>query len=641
MPRRWSDSRFRRLPQPPLSTTALATSPWEVHRDEIAATSFVQMLRRLPALVSQALRIAWTASPFDTVVAIALNLLTGAFTAFGLLSTTNVMEHLLGSGPTPERVRAALPSLVLVAVVVAIRASLAAGAGWAQARLSPQVSQIAERRLFELTTRVELAAFDDGGFNNAMHRARARGIHSAVYVVDAMVNVLIALVSLAATGTALGLLHPALLPLLLLTAIPDGWATVRSARMRYVSMWARISRQRRKFILADLMADRTSAVEVRAFTMRDFLLDEHEKVASGERVAELALARSQTVARIIGQVVGGVARIGLYVILALMLVTSIIPLAAAATAVLAIRIGQQSLVNLVHAVNKTYEEGLYFGDYLTFCAEATRHVHRPGPRTVSSSFSQISAEGVTFTYPSALVPALHEVSIQIRRGEVVALVGENGSGKTTLAKLLAGLYQPESGVVRWDDVPLGDADPDQLRQHIAIIAQNFTHWPLTVRQNITIGRHGGDMGNDDEMRLRDVAAAADVDTVISELPNGYETLLDRSFEGGCELSGGQWQRIAIARAFYRDAPLLICDEPTASLDARTEHALFERIRQHADGNTVVLITHRLCSVRYADRIYVLAHGRVIEHGTHDELLAANGTYAELYSLQATAYRASV
>ncbi|NJP98964.1 ATP-binding cassette domain-containing protein, partial [Nonomuraea sp. FMUSA5-5] len=236
---------------------------------------------------------------------------------------------------------------------------------------------------------------------------------------------------------------------------------------------------------------------------------------------------------------------------------------------------------------------------------------------------RVTATEVTFTYPGAAAPALREVSIEIKQGEVIAFVGENGSGKTTLAKILAGLYEPDTGTVHWDDTDLRQVSPDALRLRTAVIAQDHTRWPLTARYNITMGTDKG------EPALHGAAAVAGADEVITALPHGYRTLLDRRFKDGCELSGGQWQRIAVARGFHRDAGLLICDEPTAALDARAEHALFERIRHHADGRTVLLITHRLASVRYADRIYVLDHGRITEQGDHDTLMALNGLYADL------------
>jgi ATP-binding cassette subfamily B protein len=211
-------------------------------------------------------------------------------------------------------------------------------------------------------------------------------------------------------------------------------------------------------------------------------------------------------------------------------------------------------------------------------------------------------------------------------------VGENGSGKTTLAKILALLYEPSAGVVAWDGVPLNEVDPDEIRQRIAVIMQDYTRWPLSARDNLTMGRPT------DEESLAQAASAAGADKVIEGLSKGYDTYLDRRFKDGMELSGGQWQRIAIARGFYRDAPLLICDEPTASLDARSEHALFQTVLNHAAGRTILLITHRLANVRRADRIYVLDRGRVVESGPHDQLLAAGGLYSDLYTLQASAYQ---
>lgn len=254
-----------------------------------------------------------------------------------------------------------------------------------------------------------------------------------------------------------------------------------------------------------------------------------------------------------------------------------------------------------------------------------------GSSPAPAGFEVITATDLTFTYPGATEPALRGVSVAIGRGEVVALVGENGSGKTTLAKILAGLYQPEHGTVRWDDTPVADVDADQLKEQIAVIAQDHANWPLTMRHNITMGR---DL---DGPLLASAVAAAGADEVIDALPHGYDTLLDRRFRDGAELSGGQWQRVAVARGFYRTAPLLIMDEPTAALDARAEHALFASVGGHAADRSILIITHRLASARHADRIYVLHLGRLIEQGRHSDLMALGGKYAELYSLQAAQY----
>ncbi|MFI7700447.1 ABC transporter ATP-binding protein [Nonomuraea sp. NPDC049480] len=620
------------MPDEPLELGEIALPDWYAHNDKMAEVGFLTIARRLPSLISQAMRMAWEASPRDTAATISLNLLGGVFTAFGLLATTGVLTALFSEGPTPDRVMAALPSLALVGVAAVIRTMLQAGAGWAEARLTPQIERASEERLYGLTSRVELVSYDDPEFHDALERAKGRGVATADMVVSAAVDVVTAVVGIAAAAGVLGILHPVLLPLLLLAVLPDAWAAVRSARMRYSTMYGLIPARRRKWIISELLADREPAAEVRSFTMRRFLLRMYDAVARAEQDVMLRLVKRQTITRLAGEALGGVGTALVYLALGVLLAVGAIPLAVAGTAVLAIRSGQGSLSSLMFATNRLYEQGLYFTDFLEFCADAERRLVAPRPAAAPEGFERIAAESVTFTYPGADEPALRDVSIEIKHGDVIAFVGENGSGKTTLAKILSGLYEPDAGAVLWDDTDLKQVNPEELRRRTAVIAQDHTRWPLTARYNITMGTDKG------EPALHSAAAVAGADEVIADLPHGYRTLLDRRFKDGHELSGGQWQRIAVARGFHRDADLLICDEPTAALDARAEHALFERIRSHSDGRTVLLITHRLASVRYADRIYVLDHGKVVEQGDHETLMSVNGLYADLYTLQASAYR---
>jgi len=612
-------------------TAELTADYWAAYDARMAAVGFRAVARRFPGLVGQAVRLGWSASRLDTAATITLNIASGVFTAFALFATTGVLEALFAAGPTPQRVRAALPSLILVAAATAVRAGLSAAAGWTQSRLEPQVDQAVEVRLFDLTSQVELAAFDDPDFHDRMQRARDRGAGAASRVVNNVINCLTAFASITAAAVVVGVLQPILLVVLLLAQLPEAWAAVRSARISYVTRFALIDSYRRKYILADLIAERRTAAELRSFTMRSFLLGRLSRLAAYTRDAELAAARRQTVTRVLAGVMSGIATVGVYAALGALLAVGAMPLSVAGTAVLAIRSAQAALQQLMYAVNQCYEEGLYFSDYLAFCEDATSRLPPPGLRPAPAGFERIAVSGVTFGYPGADKLALRDVSIEIRRGEVVALVGENGSGKTTLAKVLAGLYRPAAGSVRWDEVNIGDVDGEPLREQVAVIAQDHGNWPLTVRHNITMGRVL------DENLLAAAAGASGADTVIDDLARGYDTLLARQFKDGAELSGGQWQRIAAARGFYRAAPLLIMDEPTAALDARAEFALFSSIRTLALDRTVLIITHRLASVRHADRIYVLARGSVVEEGTHGELMALGGQYAELYTLQASQY----
>jgi ATP-binding cassette, subfamily B, bacterial len=609
----------------------LATAYWHAYRERMASIGFLAMARQFPGLIAHAVRLGSQASRRDMVATICLSLASGVFTGYALLETTGVLRALFAAGPTPHRVSAAIPSLALVASAVAARSALQAAAGWAQARLKPQIDRVVEIRLFELTTRVELSAFDDAAFHDAMLRARDRGLYSASQVVETVLNCLTGAVGIASAAVVVGVLNPILLALLVAAELPGGWAAVRSARIGYATSFALADSRRRKWILSDLMAERRTAAELRSFTLRDFLLARLGRLVSYERDAEITAARRQALTAMTANAAGGIATAGVYTALGILLATRAIPLPVAGTAVLAIRSAQASLATLLYAVNKCYEEGLYFSDYLAFCADAAGRIRRPGTEPAPGGFDRLTAAHVTFTYPGGSEPVLRDVSVEIGRGQVVALVGENGSGKTTLAKVLAGLYRPDRGAVHWDQTPTADVDSEHLREQIAVIAQDHANWPLTVRHNIAMGRAA------DPAMLAGAAAVAGADTVIEGLPRGYDTLLDRQFKDGVELSGGQWQRIAVARGFYRSAPLLIMDEPTAALDARAEYALFSSVRKHAQGRSVLIITHRLASVRHADRVYVLHDGAVIEQGTHAELMARGGQYAELYTLQASQY----
>jgi ATP-binding cassette subfamily B protein len=281
------------------------------------------------------------------------------------------------------------------------------------------------------------------------------------------------------------------------------------------------------------------------------------------------------------------------------------------------------------------ESAMFINDFLAFSRLAPAEPELAAGRHEPGSFGPITADEVTFSYPGSDRVALHDVSLRIEPGEVVALVGANGSGKTTLAKLLAGLYVPTSGRVCWDGRDTRDMDRRALLGGTAVVFQDFVRYALSARDNIALGRH--ERASDTAGIVR-AARQAGADEDISGLPSGYETLLGPAFIDGTDLSTGQWQRLALARTFFRDAPLVILDEPTAALDARAEHDLFESIRTLFAGRTVLLISHRFSSVLSADRILVLADGKLVEEGTHAELMASPGLYAELFTLQAKAYR---
>ncbi|GLY01799.1 ABC transporter ATP-binding protein [Actinoplanes sp. NBRC 101535] len=615
----------------------LAVPYWLTGTEEAANTTFLRMLRRLPRLLREAWLLAWRAGRRTTAAVLVLQVASGAAAALGLISVVGVLDGLLSAGPTPERVRAAVPSLALLIFALALRGLLASAATAAHGRLSPMVYEAAEMRLLDLTTGVDLATFDDPAWRDAMERARDRGTTAAQQMVDQGIEVLTHLVGLVAAAGVLTVLHPALLPMLVLAVVPTAWAAVRGARMNYHSRLRLIAVWRRHRMLAYLLAAREPAAELRAFTVRRFLLAEVARLLRVSTIEEIRVIGRVVRTNLAGQALGGLATGAAYAMLLWLLWTGRMELAAGGAAAYAINIGIGKLSELAFTVNRVYEQGLYFADFQGFCELSTDRAEAETGLGVPRTFAEIRLDGVTFSYPDADRPAVKDVSLTLAHGQIIALVGENGSGKSTLAAVLAGLYRPQQGTVAWDGVDVAGYGPEAMRERVAVVMQEPTRWPLSARLNIAIGRHDRPASLDE---VQESARAGDAHEFVAELPRQYETLLSRHFTDGADLSGGQWQRLAVSRAFHRDAPLLICDEPTANLDARAEHDVYLRLRELAQGRTVVLITHRMASVREADRIYVLDHGTVVEEGDHEELMAAAGAYAQLFTLQASAYQSA-
>ncbi|MFY1574170.1 ABC transporter ATP-binding protein [Verrucosispora sp. WMMD703] len=606
---------------------------WETGMRARTQAGLLAVFAELPRLIWAALRISWRADRLRTSVVAVATVGAGVMSAFGLLATQRVLVELFAGGPTGEKVVAALPALAVLAAATATRSGMAIATGYALNGLTPRVSREVERGLFEMTTAVRLEAFDADAFADDMERA-SRGTDSAVDLVPASMNLLAGLVGVVAVTVAVVVIHPLLLPALLVATVPNAWASLRAGHLRYQTYIAGSVRRRRMWLLHRLMAERASAPELRSYGLRRFLLDQYDRVMAVETDIELALARRVTTTVTVGSMIGGVATAVVYALLGLLLIDGQIPLAAAATCVIAVQAAQRSLAVVTFQMDRVYTEGQHFRDYTGFMTRAATYLPEQAVATAPDRLRELTVEAVSLRYPDRDTPAVDRVTLTVEAGQTVAFVGENGSGKSSLAAMIAALRTPSDGVIRWNGRPLSELDRDELRGRIAVVTQEYHKWPFTAATNIAIGDIDTEARQD---RIEAAAARAVADEMIRELPHGYETLLDRTFAKGQDLSGGQWQRITAARGFLRDAELLVMDEPSSALDPRAEDALFQAIRDRRGRATTILITHRLANVRHADRIFVLHHGRLIEQGTHDELVAAGGRYAELFTLQAAGY----
>jgi ATP-binding cassette subfamily B protein len=610
---------------------------WEHALRARASAGLRDVARALPRLVGTAVSIAWRADRVRTALVVAATLAAGAMATFGLLATQQVLVGLFAAGPTPARIEAAAPSLIALAVVTAVRSGLGIVTGYAQNGLTPRIDRAAQRRLFEATTAVRLDAFDEDAFADDMERATV-GAESATGIVENTINLMAGVIGVVAVAAALVAVQPLLLVAMLLATVPGAYAALRAGEERYREYLAGSVRRRRLWLLRHLMADRQTAAELRAYGLRRFLLGQYDVVMETETGIQLALARRVTTVNGVGAVVGGVTNAAVYVLLGWMLLEDVIPLSAAATAVIALQAAHHSLSNVTYQIDHLYTEGRHFDDYTGFMTRAMQHIPAERRGAPLGAIERLDLDGVALTYPERDRPAVDGVTLSVAVGQTVAFVGENGSGKSTLAAVIAGLREPTAGTVRWNGRPVDELDATDLRGRIAVVSQEHWKWPFTAATNIAIGDADGPPG---QLRTETAAHRAVAHDMILELPKGYETLLDRTFADGQDLSGGQWQRIAAARGFYRDTELLIMDEPSSALDPRAEDALFQSIRDRQGQRTTILITHRLANVRHADRIFVLHEGRLTEAGSHAELIAAGGRYAELFALQSSGYLEAV
>ncbi|MFF4354139.1 ABC transporter ATP-binding protein [Streptomyces sp. NPDC001530] len=612
---------------------------WSQHADAFLELNFRAMVTRLPSLLASSFGLAWKADRRAARIVLAAELARGGAQAVSLLAVNSVLGRLMTSGPVEDRLRGALPALVTVAAVMLVAALLRAASTYATGRLEPKVERVATELYLERAAAVELAAIEDDAFHKLLDTAQY-GAQSARRMITIATRVVNAMISLCAAAGVLTVLHPALLPLLVTMTLPSAWSALTIARRRYESFHTWVQHARAGHLISSLLTEPAAAPEIRVHGVGPFLLRHFRSMSETAEAEQARLARLSARTGLIAAAWTGLATVATYATLGGLLLGGAMALSVAGTAVIAIRTGSASLDTLVLEVNSLHEEALFVGDLQRLYVEAAERAIPVGGDPLPDDPREIRFENVTFTYPGTSTrPALADVTLTVPLGKIVALVGENGSGKTTLVKLLAGLYAPESGRILWDDVDAATADRQQLAERIAMVAQDFKRWPFTARVNVAVGRASAPLTDE---RLAASVAEAGAEDVVADLPRGLDTLLARGFSGGHELSGGQWQRLGIARAAYRRGAILIVDEPTAALDARAELEVFEKIRALAGtGQTVILITHRLASVRHADLVHVLDQGRLVESGSPDELLATGGVYAELYSLQAEQFTTKV
>lgn len=611
------------------STKAPKNAAYEYQPDLDGKVDF----RRLPRLLRHAAGIVWRVGRRDFLVSISLHAVAGAAIGVQVFLVERILAALFAAPSMEAGLGTVVPWATAIAAVATLSLLASAVQREKQVVLGEMVQRLVEGRVLDVAASVDLEAFERPGFHNRLLRART-GDFQARAVVSGLLGVLSAALGGVAALAAILAIQPILLPLTAVAVFPAWLIASHRGEVLYRFYWRMTPSDRERDYLSHLLSGRESAAEVRAFGLPKYLRSRYEQLYE-RRIGELRrIARRQLVYSLFANLAIG-ASLGLTLLLvAWLTLTNRVSLAASGAAIAGVAVVASRLTLAGYAAGALSEAALFIEDYLSFLSLLPDvRVTHPG-RSASTGFHRLQVEHVTFTYPSGDRPALKDVSLHIEAGEVIALVGENGSGKTTLAKLLVALYRPDSGRISWDAIDIATIDPASLRSQLAVIFQDFLHYRLTARENVGLGRCEA---LDDLGAIRGAARLAGADATLAGLPHGYHTVLGPEFHGGVDLSVGQWQRVALARALFRDAAFVILDEPTAALDPRAEYDLFRHIRSLLDGRTVLLISHRFSSVRSADRIYVLEEGRVVEQGSHAQLMTLRGLYAELFTMQASAY----
>jgi len=527
-------------------------------------------------------------------------------------------------------------SLVAIeALIVAVMAGAQRGISLCQALLRAQLGQRVNVMILEKAITLELAQFEDSEFYDKLTRARREASSRPLSLVNRTFGLGQNLISLVSYAVLLVQFSPWAVLILVLAGLPAFVAETRFSGEAFTLFRWRSPETRMQIYLETVIAREDNVKEVKLFGLGPLLLKRYRDIFRRLYKADRALAIRRDGWGFLLGLIGTIALYGAYAWIAFATVVSRITLGQMTMYLMLFRQGQSAVSAILSAIGGMYEDNLYLStlyEYLETPVARSEAREMSGPEPDDG----VRFEDVSFTYPGASQPALKDIDLHIHPGESLALVGENGSGKTTLIKLLTRLYSPDKGRILLDGMDLKNWDENALRQRIGVIFQDFSRYQFLVGENIGTG----DVHHfEDEDRWKDAAEKGMADIFIKDLPSGYDTQLGKWFKNGQELSGGQWQKIALSRAFMRTgADILVLDEPTAAMDAAAEAKIFEHFRKLTQNRIAILISHRFSTVRMASQIIVIENGRIIERGSHEELMKLGGHYANLFSLQAAGYK---
>jgi len=601
-------------------------------------------LRQVPEAFTslpRVLRLVWSTHAFFTVALGLLSIAQGFMPAISVVITRYVIDGVVYG------IRYHTLNHIWLPVGLQLGAGLMSNllntlSNTVQQLLQERVSNRVQFLVLEKSNTLDLAFFENPEFYDKLRNATDQSTYQPTSMVSQTFGLVQTLVTLFSMLFLLLGLAWWLAIIALIVPIPSFIASSRYGWRGYQLMRRQSPERRLMAYFNQLMTTDRYTKEIKLFDLGDHFIERFKQLANKFYEEKKSILIRRYMTGFLWTSITVVANSGIYLYVAFEAVLGRLTLGQLTLYTQTALQTGQNFQSLLNGISSTYETNLYVSTLFEFLEYEPKLVSPEHPQPVDPLADKqgldIEFRNVSFTYPDKdpeTEAALRNVSFTVRAGESIALVGSNGAGKTTIVKLLTRLYDPDEGEILIGGHNIKEYDLKELREHVGVIFQDYVTYYLSARENIGVGRIA-EMEN--ELLVAGAAKKSGADRVIERLPQGYETTLGRWFEKGAQLSGGEWQKVALARAFMRDASILILDEPTSSLDAQAEYEVFARFRVLTQGKTAVFISHRFSTVRLADRIIVLEHGRVIEHGSHQELIQLEGRYAELFNLQAEAYR---